>query len=65
MSGLNGMLFGAGDMNVPQGEEYYCKVFPFDPDFPYEDRDVRVQLAVTSETYEAAVTWVGETSIFG
>ena len=40
-------------------------VFPFDPDFPDQDRDVRAQLAVTSETYEAAVTWVGETSIFG
>ena len=65
MSGSNGMLFGAGDINVPQGEEYDCKVFPFDPDFPDEDGDVRVQLAVISEIYEAAVTWVGETSIFG
>ena len=40
-------------------------VFPFDPDFPDQDRDVRAQLAVTSETCEAAVTWVGETTIFG
>ena len=65
MSGSNGMLFGAGDINVPQGKEYDCKVFPFDPDFPDEDRDVRVQLAVTSKKYEAAVTWIGESSRFG
>ena len=61
MSGCNGMLFGAGDINVPQDKDYACKVFPFDPDFPNEDADVRVQLAVTSKKYEAAVTWVGET----
>lgn len=65
MSGPNGMLFGAGDINVPQDKDYACKVFPFDPDFPNEDADVRVQLAVTSKKYEAAVTWVGESSIFG
>ena len=65
MSGSNVMLFGAGDINVPQGKEYACKVFPFDPDFSNEDADVRVQLAVTSKKYEAAVTWIGEASISG
>ena len=63
LSGSNGMLFGAGDLDVPQGKEYYCKMFPFDPEFSSDD--ARVQLAVTSKKYEAAVTWVGETTKTG
>jgi len=58
------MLFGSGDITVLEGRDYDCKIFPFDPDFSDDDRDVRVQLAVTSKKYEAAVTWIGETSIF-
>jgi len=54
------MLFGSGDINVLQGRDYECKIFPFDPDFPSDD--VRVQLAVTSKKYEAAVTWIGTVS---
>ena len=57
------MLFGAGDLDVPQGKEYNCKMFPFDPEFSSDD--ARVQLAVTSKKYEAAVTWVGETTKTG
>ena len=62
-SGSKGMLFGSGDINVPQDKDYGCKMFPFDPDFSSDD--VRVQLAVTSEKYEAAVTWIGEASKTG
>ena len=58
LSGSNGMLFGSGDINVLQGKDYDCKIFPFDPEFSSDD--VRVQLAVTSKKYEAAVTWIGE-----
>jgi len=54
------MLFGSGDINVLQGRDYECKIFPFNPDFPSDD--VRVQLAVTSKKYEAAVTWIGTVS---
>lgn len=64
LSGSDGMLFGSGDINVPQDKEYGCKMFPFDPDFSSDD--VRLQLAaVTSKKYEAAVTWVGEASRTG
>ena len=63
LSGSNGMLFGSEDINVPQDKDYGCKMFPFDPDFSSDD--VRVQLAVTSEKYEAAVTWIGEASRTG
>ena len=63
LSGSSGMLFGSGDLNVKQGEEYYCKIFPFDPHFSSDD--VRVQLAVTSKKYEAAVTWIGEVTKTG
>ena len=58
LSGSNGMLFGSGDINVLQGKDYDCKIFPFVPEFSSDD--VRVQLAVTSKKYEAAVTWIGE-----
>ena len=61
--GSNGMLFGAGDINVPQDKEYDCKMFPFDPEFSSDD--ARVQLAVTSKKYEAAVTWIGEVTKTG
>ena len=57
------MLFGSGDINVPQDKEYGCKMFPLDPEFPSDD--VRVQLAVESKTYHAAVTWIGEVSKSG
>ena len=57
------MLFGAGDLNVPQDKDYACKIFPFDPDFSSDD--FRVQLAVTSKKYEAAVTWIREASRTG
>ena len=63
LPGSNGMLFGSGDLNVKQGEEYYCKIFPFDPHFSSDD--VRVQLAVTSKKYEAAVTWIGDVTKTG
>ena len=63
LSGSNGMLFGAGDINVSQDKEYDCKMFPFDPEFSSDD--ARVQLAVTSKKYEAAVTWIGEVSKTG
>ena len=63
LSGSNGMLFGSGDLNVKQGKEYDCKIFPFDPAFSSDD--VRVQLAVTSKKYEAAVTWIGEATRTG
>ena len=57
------MLFGSGDINVPQDKEYGCKMFPFDPEFSADD--VRVQLAVASKKYEAAVTWIGKVSKSG
>ena len=57
------MLFGSGDINVLQGKDYDCKVFPFDPEFSSDD--VRVQLAVASKKYEAAVTWIGEATRSG
>lgn len=57
------MLFGSGDIPVLQDKDYDCKVFPFDPEF-YSD-DVRVQLAVTSKKYEAAVTWIENVSKTG
>ena len=57
------MLFGSGDINVPQDKEYGCKMFPLDPEFPSDD--VRVQLAVASKKYDAAVTWIGEVSKSG
>ena len=63
LSGSNGMLFGSGDINVPQDKEYGCKMFPFEPEFSSDD--VRVQLAVESKTYHAAVTWIGEVSKSG
>ena len=63
LSGSNGMLFGSGDINVLQGKEYGCKMFPFDPQFSSDD--VRVQLAVASKKYEAAVTWIGSASRTG
>ena len=63
LSVSNGMLFGSGDINVPQDKDYGCKMFPFDPNFSSDD--VRVQLAVASKKYEAAVTWIGETSKTG
>ena len=62
-SGSNGMLFGSGDINVPRDKEYACKMFPLDPEFPSDD--VRVQLAVESKKYDAAVTWIGEVSKTG
>ena len=63
LSGSNGMLFGSGDINVPQDKEYGCKMFPLEPEFASDD--VRVQLAVASEKYDAAVTWIGEVSKSG
>ena len=57
------MLFGSGEILVPQDQDYDCKIFPFDPDFSADD--VRVQLAVTSKKYEAAVTWIGNVSKTG
>jgi len=54
------MLFGSGDINVQHGRDYECKIFPFNPEFLFDD--VRVQLAVTSKKYEAAVTWIGTVS---
>jgi len=57
------MLFGSGDINVLQGKDYDCKIFPFNPEFLSDD--VRVQLAVTSKKYEAAVTWIGKASKTG
>ena len=63
LSGSNGMLFGFGDLNVLQDKEYGCKMFPFEPEFSSDD--VRVQLAVESKKYEAAVTWIGEVSKTG
>ena len=63
LSGSNGMLFGSGDINVLQGKDYDCKIFPFDPEFSSDD--VRVQLAVASKKYEAAVTWIGGASKSG
>ena len=63
LSGSNGLLFGSGDINVLQGKDYDCKVFPFDPEFSSDD--VRVQLAVASKKYEAAVTWIGEATRSG
>ena len=63
LSGSNGMLFGSGDINVLEGKDYDCKMFPFDPEFSTDD--VRVQLAVTSKKYEAAVTWIGSASKSG
>ena len=63
LSDSNGMLFGSGDINVLQGKDYDCKIFPFDPEFSSDD--VRVQLAVTSKKYEAAVTWIGGASRSG
>ena len=63
LSGSNGMLFGSGDINVLQGKDYDCKIFPFDPEFSSDD--VRVQLAVASKKYEAAVTWIGGASRSG
>ena len=62
-SDSNGMLFGFGDINVLQGKDYDCKIFPFDPEFSSDD--VRVQLAVASKKYEAAVTWIGGASRSG
>ena len=62
-SGVNGMLFGSGDINVLQDKDYDCKIFPFDPEFSSDD--VYVQLAVTSKKYEAAVTWIGGASRTG
>lgn len=50
------MLFGSGDIIVPQDKDYECKVFPFNPAFSSDV--VRVQLALTSKTYDAAVTWI-------
>jgi len=63
LSGSNGMLFGSGDIHVLQGKDCDCKIFPFDPEFSSDD--VRVQLAVTSKKYEAAVTWIGSGSRSG
>ena len=63
LSGSNGMLFGSGDIHVLQDKDYECKMFPFDPEFSSDH--VRVQLAVTSEKYEAAVTWIGKASSSG
>ena len=63
LSGSNGMLFGSGDINVPQDKEYGCKMFPLNPQFSSDD--VRVQLAVASEKNDAAVTWIGEVSKSG
>ena len=57
------MLFGSGDINVLEGEDYGCKMFPFGPEFSSDD--VRVQLAVASKKYEAAVTWIGSASKSG
>ena len=57
------MLFGSGDITVLEGKDYDCKIFPFDPDFSSDD--VRVQLAVISKKYEAAVTWIGGASRSG
>ena len=57
------MLFGSGDINVLEGKDYDCKIFPFDPEFPSDE--VGVQLSVTSKEYEAAVTWIGEASKSG
>ena len=57
------MLFGSGDIHVLEGKDYDCKIFPFDPEFSSDD--VRVQLAVTSKKYEAAVTWIGSASKSG
>ena len=62
-SGSNGMLFGSGDINVPQDKEYGCKMFPLDPEF--NSNDVRVQLAVSSKKYDAAVTWIGSVTKSG
>ena len=63
LSGSNGMLFGSGDINVPQDSGYDCKVFPFDPEFSSDD--VRVQLTVTSKKNNAAVAWVEKASRSG
>ena len=57
------MLFGYGEINVLQDKDYDCKIFPFDPEFSSDD--VYVQLAVTSKTYDAAVTWIGGASKSG
>ena len=57
------MLFASGDINVQQDKEYGCKIFLFDPGFPSDG--VRVQLAVTSKKYEAAVTWIVKASKSG
>lgn len=62
-SGSNGMLFGSGDIQVPQDKDYDCKIFPFDPKFSSDD--VGVQLTVASKEYEAAVTWIGSASRSG
>ncbi|KAL9971201.1 hypothetical protein ACROYT_G023699 [Oculina patagonica] len=56
ISDTNGMLFGSGDIIVPQDKDYECKVFPFNPAFSSDV--VGVQLALTSKTYDAAVTWI-------
>ena len=63
LPGSNEMLFGSGDLNVLQDKDYECKMFPFDPEFPSDD--VRVQLAVASKKYDAAVTWIGKVSKSG
>ena len=57
------MLFGTGEIKVPQDKDYDCKVFRFDPEFSSDD--VYVQLAVTSKKYEAAVTWTASASRSG
>ena len=57
------MMFGSGDIPVPQDKDYECKSFPFNPSF--SGSDVRVQLALTSAEYDAAVTWVNGVSKTG
>ena len=63
LPGSNEMLFGSGDLNVPQDSDYDCKTFPFDPKF-FSD-DVRVQLTVTSKNKKAAVAWLEKASRYG
>ena len=58
------MLFGSGDITVPKDKDYECKSFPFNPEFSGSEQ-VRVQLAVTSTTHDAAVTWVDGASNSG
>lgn len=62
-SDSQGMMFGSGDIPVPQDKDYECKSFPFNPSF--SGSDVRVQLALTSAEYDAAVTWVNGVSKTG